>query len=33
MDEDELNRFLTDVHSSCPYYRLGDDYTIVRKQL
>ena len=33
MDEDELNRFLTDTHSSCPYYRLGDDYTIVRKQL
>jgi len=33
MDEDELNRFLSDSHSSCPYYRLGDDYTIVRKQM
>ena len=33
MDEDELSRFLSDSHSSCPYYRMGDDYTIVRKQL
>ena len=33
MDEDELGRFLTDEQYSCPYYRLGDDYTIVRKQL
>ena len=33
MDEDELGRFLTDGHYSCPYYRCGDDYTIVRKQL
>lgn len=33
MDEDELVRFLGDTRSSCPYYRLGDDYTIVRKQM
>lgn len=33
MDEDELARFLTDQRSQCPYYRLGDDYSIVRKQM
>ena len=33
MDEDELARFLSDSHYSCPYYRNGDEYAVVRKQM
>ena len=33
MDEDEYARFLTDSHYSCPYYRNGDDYAVVRHQM
>ncbi len=32
LDEDEVSRFVSDSHYSCPYYRPGDEYTIVRKQ-
>lgn len=32
LDEDEMLRFISGSFSSCPYYRGGDDYTIVRKQ-
>ncbi len=32
MDEDELVRLECDTHYNCPYYRPGDEYTIVRKQ-
>lgn len=32
MDEDEYMRFLSDSHYSCPYYRNGDEYAVVRKQ-
>ena len=31
-DEDELVRFMNGHGSSCPYFRFGDEYTIVRKQ-
>ena len=33
MDEDELVRFMQDSHYSCPYYRLDDEYAVVRKQM
>ncbi|MDY3919722.1 MAG: DUF6472 family protein [Candidatus Limivivens sp.] len=33
LDEDELGRFLSDSHYSCPYYRNGDEYAVVRKQI
>ena len=33
LDEDELVRFLSDAAYSCPYYRNGDEYRVVRKQL
>lgn len=33
LDEDEMARFLTGKHFFCPYYRFGDEYTIVRKQI
>lgn len=32
LDEDELNALSYSKRSSCPYFRGGDDYTIVRKQ-
>ena len=32
LDEDELASFVTGRTRGCPYYRAGDDYTIVRKQ-
>ena len=33
MDEDEWMRFMTDSHYACPYYRNGDEYAVVRKQM
>ena len=33
MDEDDYIRFVTDSHSGCPYYRNGDEYLVVRKQM
>lgn len=33
MDEDEYYTLMSHNRSSCPYYRRGDDYTIVRKQI
>ena len=32
LDEDEMYRFVYGKNDACPYYRRGDDYTIVRKQ-
>lgn len=32
LDEDELAHFFESKHKKCPYFRFGDDYTIVRKQ-
>ena len=33
MDEDDLVRLVTGSRESCPYYRDGDEYRIVRKQM
>ena len=33
MDEDDWVRLVSDSHSQCPYYRNGDEYAVVRKQL
>lgn len=33
MDEDEYIRMVTDRHYECPYYRNGDEYLVVRKQM
>ena len=33
LDEDEMYRFLTDTYYDCPYYKLNDEYRIVRKQM
>ena len=32
LDEDEMIRFMTDRSSHCPCFRMGDEYSIVRKQ-
>ena len=33
MDEDEYIRLMTDRHFQCPFYRNGDVYAVVRKQM
>ena len=33
MDEDDYTRLMTNQHYQCPYYRNGDDYLVVRKQM
>lgn len=33
MDEDDYIRLMINQHYQCPYYRNGDDYLVVRKQL
>ena len=33
LDEDEMVRFLQDTYYNCPYYRNGDEYVVVRKQM
>ena len=32
LDEDEYYRFLNEPEYVCPYYRLDDEYGVVRKQ-
>ncbi len=32
MDEDEYYRVLSSHYSRCPYFRMGDEYKIVRRQ-
>lgn len=33
LDEDEMYRFIHGTGSSCPYYRLDDEYGVVRHQM
>lgn len=33
IDEDDYYRLLQGKHNSCPYYRNGDEYAVVRKQM
>lgn len=33
MDEDEVARFLQRKNKKCPYFRQGDEYQIVKKQI
>jgi hypothetical protein len=32
LDMDEAEKFMTFSFRSCPYFRAGDEYTIVKKQ-
>lgn len=33
LDEDEMSRFMSDTFYNCPYYKYGDEYSVVRKQM
>lgn len=33
LDEDEMRHFITNTFENCPYFRLEDEYKIVRKQM
>ena len=33
MDEDDYARLVSNHYKSCPYYRNGDEYRVVRKQI
>ena len=33
LDEDEMSRFMLDSYYDCPYFQMGDEYRIVRKQM
>lgn len=33
LDEDEMRKFITASYENCPYFRAGDEYTIVKKQI
>ena len=33
LDEDEMYHFISDTYYDCPHYRLGDEYSIVRRQI
>lgn len=33
LDEDEMRLFVSGTFRECPYFRMGDEYTIVRKQI
>lgn len=32
LDEDDVYRFMSSSQQSCPYFRLDDEYGVVRKQ-
>ena len=32
LDEDEMMKFIQGSFRDCPYFQIGDEYTIVRKQ-
>ncbi len=33
LDEDELERHMSRQHKKCPYYKSGDEYKTVKKQM
>lgn len=33
LDEDEMYNFLNSTNYRCPYFRLDDEYAVVRKQI
>ena len=33
LDEDDMVKFLTGSFDNCPYYRLDDEYAVVRHQM
>ncbi len=33
LDEDEMYKFMSNSNFNCPYYRLDDEYAVVRHQM
>lgn len=33
LDEDDVSRLMSDSHYICPFYKYGDEYSVVRKQM
>lgn len=33
MDEDDVYRIMCNRHEACPFYRDGDEYKVVKKQM
>ncbi len=33
LDEDEMEKFMTNTFRECPYYRQDDEYKVVRHQM
>ena len=33
LDEDEMMKFISGSFKECPYFRRGDEYSVVRKQI
>jgi hypothetical protein len=33
LDEDDMARFMQSSYKSCPYYKPGDEYLVVRHQM
>ena len=33
LDEDEMYRFLSGTQQACPYFRMDDEYAVVRHQM
>ena len=33
LDEDEMYKFMSGTFYNCPYYKYGDEYSVVRKQM
>ena len=33
LDEDEMAHFITGNFRQCPYFKMGDEYRVVRKQM
>ena len=33
LDEDEMGKFFSSTLDNCPYYRPGDEYLVVRRQM
>ena len=32
LDEDEMYRFITGTYHDCPYFRMGDEYRVVKNR-
>ena len=33
LDEDEMSRFMSNSFETCPYFKFGNEYSIVKKQM